>query len=173
MSKTKTTPSAETSDRALLEHLRSTIELLERVAADRAVLDSLSAADRERLQKAVAGLYHPDPLVRRQKLKAAERERRRADNRREDAVLNETGIRALRRRPVFTTPNVLVCANATAPPLTLIPTAAIPCPELSLTDIWKLTKNSTTRLTVRSLLRLLTSFLKIRVFGPPLSGPTE
>jgi NAD(P)-dependent dehydrogenase (short-subunit alcohol dehydrogenase family) len=106
MSKTKTAPLAETSEQSLLEHLRSTLDLLERVAADRTVLDGLSAADRERLQQAVAGIYHPDPVARRQKLKAAERERRRAGNRQEDAVLNETGIRVLRRRPVFTTPNV-------------------------------------------------------------------
>jgi NAD(P)-dependent dehydrogenase (short-subunit alcohol dehydrogenase family) len=109
MSRTKTAP--EVSDSALLEQLRSTIELLERVAADRAVLDGLPAADRERLHQAVARVFFPDPVARRRRLKDAERERRNAGKRQEDAVLDETGIRALRRRPVFTTPNVFPPAD--------------------------------------------------------------
>jgi NAD(P)-dependent dehydrogenase (short-subunit alcohol dehydrogenase family) len=103
---TDTASFPEIADRSLLERVRSTVELLERIAADRALLDGLPAEDRERLHQAVAGVYHPDPVARRRKLKAAERERRTAGNRQEDAVLDGTGIRVLRRRPVFTTPNV-------------------------------------------------------------------
>ena len=106
MSKTKTAPFPENSDRELLERLRSTVELLERIAVDRTVLDDLPAADRERLHQAVARVYFPDPVARRRRLRAAERDRRAAGKRQEDAVLNERGIRMLRRRPVFTTPNV-------------------------------------------------------------------
>ena len=39
-------------------------------------------------------------------MKAVERERNAAQVRRDGAVLDETGIRTLRRKPVFTTPNV-------------------------------------------------------------------
>jgi NAD(P)-dependent dehydrogenase (short-subunit alcohol dehydrogenase family) len=78
------------------------------VAADRQLLDRLPADERQRLQQAVATLYHPDPGARRIKLKAAEKAKYAAKIQAEDAVLNNTGIRALRRRPVFTTPNAFV-----------------------------------------------------------------
>ena len=101
-----TPPPADDADTALLERLRAAAELLESVAADRRLLDSLPADDRQRLHQAVAQLYHPDPGARRIKLKAAEKARHAAKIQAEDSVLNQTGIRALRRRPVFTTPNV-------------------------------------------------------------------
>jgi len=91
-------------DSELLERLRAAAELLELVGADHS-LQTLPAADRERLQRAVARVYHPDPIARRQRLKVAERARNAAQIRRADAVLNDTGIRTLRRKPVFTTPN--------------------------------------------------------------------
>jgi NAD(P)-dependent dehydrogenase (short-subunit alcohol dehydrogenase family) len=94
------------ADTTLLERLRSAAELLERVAANRAILNQLPAQDRERLHRAVAQLYNPDPVARRRIMKAAERELTAAQIQRADAVLHETGIRMLRRKPVFTTPNV-------------------------------------------------------------------
>ena len=94
------------SDEALLARLRAAAESLEAVAADMSLLDRLPDQDRQRLQQAVARVYHPDPVVRRQRLKAAERERNAAQIGRDDALLNGTGIRALRRKAVFTTPNV-------------------------------------------------------------------
>jgi len=92
----------ETADHALLEGLRSAAELLERLGADRTLLNQLPAKDRERLHRAVAEFYNPDKLARRRMVKAAERDR----TERTGAVLDGTGIRALRRKPVFTTPNV-------------------------------------------------------------------
>ncbi len=103
---TITTPSTDDADTALLERLRAAAELLESVAADRQLLDALPADDRQRLHQAVAQMYHPDPGARRIKLKAAEKARHASKVQAEDNVLNQTGIRALRRRPVFTTPNV-------------------------------------------------------------------
>jgi NAD(P)-dependent dehydrogenase (short-subunit alcohol dehydrogenase family) len=75
--------------------------MLERVAADRSILDAMPEPERTRLHLAIANVYHPDPVARRLKLKAAEKERVKRDG----EVLHETGIRALRRKPVFTTPN--------------------------------------------------------------------
>ena len=103
---TATAPLPDDADAALLERLRAAAELLESVAADRQLLDQLPADDRQRLHQAVAQLYHPDPGARRIKLKAAEKARHASRIQAEDAVLNQTGIRELRRRPVFTTPNV-------------------------------------------------------------------
>ncbi len=99
------TPAYE-AEHDLPERLRAATALLESLAADRQLLDGLPAADRARLHQAVAQVYHPDPAARRLKLKAAEKARHAAKIRVEDSVLNQTGIRALRRRPVFTTPNV-------------------------------------------------------------------
>ena len=93
-------------DPALQDRVRAAAELLESIDADRTLLDHLPAEDRQRLHLAIAQAYHPDPVARRRRIKAAERQRNAAAAERADSVLNETGIRALRRQPVFTTPNV-------------------------------------------------------------------
>jgi NAD(P)-dependent dehydrogenase (short-subunit alcohol dehydrogenase family) len=90
----------------LPDRLRAVTELLEVIAKDRTLLDVLAPEERERLMRAVASVYLPDPAARRQRLKAAERERSAARMKRDDAALHQTGIRALRRKPVFTTPNI-------------------------------------------------------------------
>ena len=72
------------------------------MAADWRLLDHFPAADRRRLHRAVAGLSTPDPRARRKRQKTAKAE----SVRQAEAVLNETGIRSLRRRPAVTTPNV-------------------------------------------------------------------
>ena len=96
----------DTSDIALLGNVRRATDVLETIAADWGLLDRLPAEIRERLHRAVAGVHNPDPHARRIRVKAAERQRKAAETTRDDAVLDETGLRALRRRPVFTTPNV-------------------------------------------------------------------
>ena len=93
-------------DRALLERVRRAAELLESIEADRRQLEQIPPEERERLHRAVAQFYNPDSAARRHKLKAAECARSEAQLQRADAVLHETGIRTLRRKPVFTTPNV-------------------------------------------------------------------
>jgi NAD(P)-dependent dehydrogenase (short-subunit alcohol dehydrogenase family) len=103
---TTTLPPRDDSHLVLLERLRAAAELLESVAADRQLLDRLPAPDRQRLHQAVAQVYHPDPGARRIHLKAAEKARHAAKVSAEDALLHQTGIRELRRKPVFTTPNV-------------------------------------------------------------------
>ena len=88
----------------LPERLRATTLLLEQIAGDARVVDTLPPAERERLFQAVARVHHPDHADRRLKRRAAARERRATHNRESDAVLHETGIRTLRRKPVFTAP---------------------------------------------------------------------
>ena len=90
---------------ALLERLRDAAELLESIDANKGLLDHLPEADRQRFHRAVAQLYNPDPEARRNRRRAGERERSAEQTRKVTAVLDETGIRALRRKPVFTTPN--------------------------------------------------------------------
>jgi len=80
----------------------SAIAWLERIAGDWSLLDTLSVHERQRLHRAIAALSTADPAANRRRRKNAKAD----DVRREEAVLNETGIRARRRRPVITTPNV-------------------------------------------------------------------
>jgi NAD(P)-dependent dehydrogenase (short-subunit alcohol dehydrogenase family) len=92
-------------DMQLLECLRAATQVLEQVAEDHSLLAQLPKDERDRLQRAIAGVYHPDPIARRQRMKAAERARNEEAIRKDDALLDDTGIRALRRKPVFTTTN--------------------------------------------------------------------
>jgi NAD(P)-dependent dehydrogenase (short-subunit alcohol dehydrogenase family) len=78
------------------------IDWLERMAADWRLLEAVPIHERQRLHRVIAALSIPDPGANRKRRKVA-----RADRvRQEEAVLNETGIRARRRRSVVTTPNV-------------------------------------------------------------------
>jgi NAD(P)-dependent dehydrogenase (short-subunit alcohol dehydrogenase family) len=70
------------------------------------VLDQLPKADRRRLQLAVAAVFNPDPVTRRKNVKADKKAKKVKGAARVDALLHQTGIRSLRRQPVFTTPNV-------------------------------------------------------------------
>src|SRR5215510_10805726 len=86
--------------------LRDAIELLEAIAADRTVLAGVPDAERKRLLQAVALVYSPDRVERRRMSKIAARQRKATRVRDDQGVLHETGIRSLRRKPVFHTPNV-------------------------------------------------------------------
>lgn len=101
-----TLPPQADSDEALLARMRTATALLESLAADPQLLEQLPAQERGRLHQAVAGVYHPDPVARRVKLKAAHKAYYASKIRVDDAVLDQTGIRALRRKPVFSTPSV-------------------------------------------------------------------
>src|SRR2546423_15219382 len=98
--------SARPAAAALRARLRETIELLESIAADRSVLAGVPDDDRKRLLQAVAAVYHPDRVERRRMANALAKQRKAARVKQDQGVLHETGIRALRRKPVFHTPNV-------------------------------------------------------------------
>ncbi len=90
----------------LAAQLRAAAELLENVAKNRALLAGLSLEEHARLMKAAGDVYCPDVRERRRLVKARSRQRKNDKLERDQTVLNETGIRALRRKPVFTTPNL-------------------------------------------------------------------
>ena len=91
---------------AIVERLRALTNELESLASDRGLISALSPAERTRLLNAAGDLYEPDVARRRQSGKAARRRAKASKLERDEAVLSETGIRVLRQRPVFTTPNV-------------------------------------------------------------------
>ncbi|MGN6695743.1 MAG: oxidoreductase, partial [Aquihabitans sp.] len=94
------------TDPDLTAQLRAMTELLESLVRDRTPLDALSPGERARLLNAAGDLFHPDVEARRQITKSRRRQARQARLARDEEVLAETGIRALRAKPVFTTPNV-------------------------------------------------------------------
>ena len=87
------------------DRLREALPVLEEIASDWTTLDQLPADLRARLHLAVAAVYQPDPVARRRRVKATERARRAAAIEKDNLARRDTGIQALRRPPVFTTPN--------------------------------------------------------------------
>ncbi|HWE81722.1 MAG TPA: SDR family oxidoreductase [Gaiellaceae bacterium] len=86
--------------------LRAAIETLESVARDRGLLGALSVEERARLLSAAGEVHNPDLEARRRSGKALRRKEKAERRSRDDRVLAETGLRVLRDKPVFTTPNV-------------------------------------------------------------------
>ena len=89
-----------------LERLREAIALLESIASDRTVLEGVPAHERQRLLQAVALVYSPDRAERRRMAKTAARDRKARRVRQAEVARAETGIRTLRQKPIFHTPNV-------------------------------------------------------------------
>lgn len=86
--------------------VRAATELLETLAGDWSQLDTLPEADRRRLRVAITRMHQPDRVARRRRAAEIRRARKAAAIAREEAVLDQTGIRSLRRSPTVTTPNV-------------------------------------------------------------------
>ncbi len=94
-----------TTDDLRREDLLALTAHLQRIARSKDVLSALSPDERIALVNAAGDVFCADPEERRLRVKA-KRNRRRADKlARDEAVLDSTGIRKLRAKPVFTTPN--------------------------------------------------------------------
>ena len=117
-------PSPETPRDARAQQLRAAVDLLEQIVADRSLLADIPEADRNRLLNAAGRVSRPDALGRRQLLKVVKRKKRAEKVQREESVLASTGIRKLRREPVFiTSPNIY------PPKSTELLTSGEPLPE--------------------------------------------
>ena len=100
-------PGVDTVDaEALLERLREAAELLERLAADRRMLDQVPGEDRARLLQAISEVYSPDRYTRRRMSKAAHQARKAARAAQDDTLRATAAIRTLHRRAPVSTPNV-------------------------------------------------------------------
>ncbi|MEO5580977.1 MAG: SDR family oxidoreductase [Gemmatimonadaceae bacterium] len=102
----ETRASGEPRDLGLAARLRAAAELLEEITDDRALLAGVTEEDRNRLLRAAGHVSRPDAIGRRQLLKVTLRKRKAERIERIESVLSATGIRKLRREPVFTSPNV-------------------------------------------------------------------
>jgi NAD(P)-dependent dehydrogenase (short-subunit alcohol dehydrogenase family) len=85
--------------------LKLAADVLESVVRDPRLLATLSVEERTRLLTAAGAVFNPDPAARRRAVKEVSRERKRSKIRRDENALADTGIRRLRSRRVFTTPN--------------------------------------------------------------------
>src|SRR4051812_49027403 len=89
------------------EQLRAAIQTLENIVANRALMAGLSADERVRLLRAAGEVLTPDSTQKRRFTRARIRKHKQDRIQKEQAVLNRAGIRELRRRPVYTTPDPL------------------------------------------------------------------
>jgi NAD(P)-dependent dehydrogenase (short-subunit alcohol dehydrogenase family) len=86
--------------------IRRATELLETVVADPSRLEVMPEDERIRFVNAAADVFCPDVDERRRRAKARQRRHRAEKLHDDETVLASTGIRRLRAKPVFTTPNV-------------------------------------------------------------------
>ena len=93
-------------DDELRQRLLDALGVLREVVAAPDTVDVLDAAERAEFLTAAGDVFCPDPEIRRRRAKVLQQQRRRDRLKRDDEVLAQTGIRELRRRPVFTTPDV-------------------------------------------------------------------
>ncbi len=94
------------SDDETVAKLRAAAEILEAIAVDRGLLEVLSNEERARLLTAAGDVFEPDVARRRQSSKAFRRREKAARIHRDETLLAETGIRTLRDKPVYTSPNL-------------------------------------------------------------------
>jgi len=91
---------------AVAELAREAAALLEAIASDRAILARMTPDDRTRLLHAAGEVSRPDALARRRLVKATRNQRKAERTQRAESVLQDTGIRKLRREEVFITPRL-------------------------------------------------------------------
>lgn len=85
---------------------RTLIELLTRVVEDRGLLAELDPRTRQEVIDLAGKVFCPDLVARRRMVKEFHKRRKAAKVTREERVLQQTGIRELRRKPTINTPNV-------------------------------------------------------------------
>ncbi len=93
------------NDLKLRAQLLETVQILEGIVQDRSKLLLLSEEDRVRLLKAAGDVFCPDVKQRRQLNKAIIKQRKQDKKFKNQEKLNNSGIRTLRKKPVYTTPN--------------------------------------------------------------------
>jgi NAD(P)-dependent dehydrogenase (short-subunit alcohol dehydrogenase family) len=92
-------------EQVLAQRLKAAIETLEAIARDRTLLQELTVDERTRLLSAAGDVFDPDVVARRRAAKELRRRKKNEKLAEDEATLAETGIRVLRAKPVFTTPN--------------------------------------------------------------------
>ena len=102
------------NDPARTARLQAALATLEEATADPMMLAGLSPEELARLRRAAGEIFSPDVDLRRRISRARARGQKVAQIEREQAKLDQTGIRKLRREPIFTAPNL-------SPPVGFVP----------------------------------------------------
>lgn len=95
----------------LIDQLKAATALLKKVAGNRALMVDLSPEERRELITVAGEIYNPDMVERRRLVRATERKRKADLIGRDQNKLSATGIRELRKKPVYMTPNALPPSN--------------------------------------------------------------
>ena len=93
-------------DEDVRRRLLDAMAVLRDVVAAPEMVNELDAREKADFLNAAGDVFCPDPEIRRRRTKLLQQRRRSEKSQRDDVVLAETGIRTLRSRPVFTTPDV-------------------------------------------------------------------
>ena len=96
---------SDTAKGPRLDHLQEVIDLLEAIAKNIGILETLPDGQSARLKRAASRVAHPDRTTRRRLQKENRSAHKAAKLRKTEENRHDTGIRTLRRKPVFTTPN--------------------------------------------------------------------
>ncbi len=96
----------DTGDGEQRGRLLDAMAVLRDVIAAPELLDQLDAEERAAFFNAAGDVFCPDPDIRRRRTKLLQQKRRTERVRRDEETLAETGMRTLRSKPVFTTPDV-------------------------------------------------------------------
>jgi len=118
-------PAAEADDDAAppvsASDVARAVELLARVAADRAALAQVDAGTRAALQRLAGEVARPGEEQRRKLRKALLRRERDARKLRDQALRRSTGIRRLREAPIFAPPAPSLPGTSSPPPQDGVP----------------------------------------------------
>lgn len=90
----------------IADQLRAATQLLEAVTQNADLMADLTTEERARLRNAAGDVFCPNLDLRRQAAKVKSRQRKTDKVQTDQGLRAETGIRALRSKPVFITPNV-------------------------------------------------------------------
>jgi NAD(P)-dependent dehydrogenase (short-subunit alcohol dehydrogenase family) len=86
------------------ERVADAAEVLAAIAEDRGLLAFVDEQDRERLQRAAGQVMHPDQVHRLRLARVRRRKRKLEERAADEAILDQTGIRLERAKPIFETP---------------------------------------------------------------------
>lgn len=107
----QTEPELSPEDQALRARLLETTSFLQDISVAKVLLETLSREERTSLLNAAGDVYVADPQERRLRIKARRKKRRAEKLAHDEAILDQTGIRTLRAKAVFTTPNSFAPSN--------------------------------------------------------------
>ena len=106
---------------AVRQRLLDLLDALREVVAAPEMINTLGAEDKAAFFNAAGDVFCPDPEIRRRRTKLLQQQRRAERIQRDESVLSETGIRTLRSRDVFTTPDVFAPTDFTQTDVTDAP----------------------------------------------------